>query len=286
MIRKNKNKLQLKYIILFILIGIILFLAIFSYTLKSNRKLTTVEQIIKDSITYTEKVIYSPVKYIKDIISDFTNLRKVKKENEILKDNIDKIDSIMTENIELKKQIKALKEELNIEYTLTDYEHLNATITSRNIGYWFNTITVDKGSYNGVKKDMIVINSKGLIGKVINTTNFTSTVKLITTSDTNSKISVMITNETSNLYGLIYNYNSKENVIEIEGISNSDKVNINDIVYTSGLGGIFPSGILIGKVKSISTDVYDLSKIIKVEPSVDFNNINYVTILKRKDNDL
>ena len=130
---------------------------------------------------------------------------------------------------------------------------------------------------------MIVINSKGLIGKIINTTNFTSTVKLITTSDTNSKISVIINGENKNLYGLIYGYNTKENAILIEGISNTDSVNIGDTIYTSGLGGIFPSGILIGTVKSISTDEYDLSKIIKVKPSADFNNLNYVTILKRKD---
>ena len=130
---------------------------------------------------------------------------------------------------------------------------------------------------------MIVINSKGLIGKIISTTNFTSTVKLITTSDTSSKISVIINGETKNLYGLIYGYDSKENVILVEGISNTDNVSIGDRIYTSGLAGIFPSGILIGTVKSISTDEYDLSKIIKVTPSADFNDLNYVTILKRKD---
>lgn len=45
-----------------------------------------------------------------------------------------------------------MKEELNIEYTLSDYEYLNATVISRNIGYWYNIITIDKGSYNGVEK--------------------------------------------------------------------------------------------------------------------------------------
>ena len=54
------------------------------------------------------------------------------------------------------------------------------------------------------------------------------------------------------------------------------------MVYTSGLGGIFPSGILIGEVSEITTDSYDLAKIIKVSPSADFNDINFVSVLKRK----
>ena len=71
--------------------------------------------------------------------------------------------------------------------------------------------------------------------------------------------------------------------MEVEGISNTEEVNVGDYVYTSGLGGVFPSGILIGTVESITTDEYDLAKIINVKPSADFNDINYVAILKRKD---
>ena len=82
---------------------------------------------------------------------------------------------------------------------------------------------------------------------------------------------------------IIKNYNYQKNYLEVEGISNTEKISIADLVYTSGLGGVFPSGILIGTVKEITTDEYDLSKIIQVAPIVDFNNINYVAILKRKD---
>ena len=129
---------------------------------------------------------------------------------------------------------------------------------------------------------MPVINAYGLIGKVISVTTFTSTVRLITTSDTNNKISVSIISENEKLNGLINGYDYNNQTLEVEGISNTKTVRVGDLVYTSGLGGVFPSGILIGKVESITTDSYDLSKIINITPSANFDNINYVTVLKRK----
>lgn len=281
--KKNTNKYPLRYIILIVILFFLLLMAIFSYTLKTDRKLNVVESLIRDTITGVSKVFYIPINYVVNLFDDFNELNNVKKENDLLRNELTKIDSINTQNIELKRQLKMLQEELNIEYSLTDYEYLNATITSRNIGFWYNTITIDKGNYNGVREDMIVINSKGLIGRVVSTTNFTSSVKLITTNDTNNKLSVLVTNSDYSLYGLLYNYNIEEGVLEVEGISNTEIVNINDLVYTSGMGGIFPSGILIGTVSAIDTDAYGLSKIIKVKPAVDFSSLNYVTVLKRKD---
>lgn len=281
MFRKRKS-IPKKYVLIMIIILIIIILVIFSFTLKRERKLNKVEAFFKDGLIYTEKIITYPFNYIKNVVGDYKELKNVKKDNDILETSTSRIESIESENIELRRQLEALKEELNITYTLSDYEYLNATVISRNVGYWYNKITIDKGTYNGVKKDMVVINSNGLIGKVIRTTTFTADVRLLTTSDTNNKISVHISNGDNNLYGLINGYDYENNILELEGISNTRDVNIGDYVYTSGLGGIFPSGILIGSVTEITTDSYDLAKIIKVKPASDFNNLNYVSILKRK----
>ena len=281
MFRKRKS-IPKKYVLMMVIILIIIILVIFSFTLKRERKLNKVEAFFKDGLIYTEKIITYPFNYIKNVVEDYKELKNVKKDNDILEISTSRIESIESENIELRRQLEALKEELNITYTLSDYEYLNATVISRNVGYWYNKITIDKGTYNGVKKDMVVINSNGLIGKVIRTTTFTADVRLLTTSDTNNKISVHISNGDNNLYGLINGYDYENNILELEGISNTRDVNIGDYVYTSWLGGIFPSGILIGSVTEITTDSYDLAKIIKVKPASDFNNLNYVSILKRK----
>lgn len=281
MAKKRKNNGRVTLIIALIITIIVL--AILSYTLKNDRKQNSVEGIGKDIIIEIEKVIAYPFNFLKDVFSDYIDLQQVRKENAILKSNVEEIDSLKAMNTELEKELKELKEELNIDNVLTDYEYLNATVVNRNTNYWYNTLTIDKGKNNGIEVGMVAINSKGLIGKVTNVSNFTADIKLITTSDTNNKISVTITNGESKVIGLINGYSYQDNIISVEGVSNTEDVKVGDMVYTSGLGGVFPSGILVGTVDSISTDSFGLAKIINVKPNVSFDDINYVSILKRSD---
>lgn len=279
---KYKN-IKPKHILILITTIIIVILAIFSYTLKPDRQQSKVEILIKDTTTSIFKIVSTPFDFIINKVNDFKELINIREKYNLLLPQVDRIESLTAENQELRDQLNAMKEELSIDYTVNGYDFLNATVISRNISYWYNTITIDKGSYNGVEIDMVVVNNKGLIGKVISTTTFTSEVRLITTNDTTNKISVAIKNGDKKIYALIKGYNYKENYLEVEGISIEQPVSPGDYVYTSGLGGVFPSGILIGKVENLTTDEFDLSKIINVTPSVSFNDINYVAILKRKE---
>lgn len=280
--RKRRN-MKNKYIYLVVLL-IVVVVAVLSYMIKTDKKLNVFESLIKDTMVGAQKVLYTPIRSFNSMIDDFFFLKDVLEENKILKSSVEKIESLEAENIELKQEINKLKEELNIDYVLSEYDYLNATVISRNSLYWYNTLTIDKGKHNGIEEGMVVINSTGLIGKIVNVSTFSSDVKLITTNDTNNKISVTVTSGNNKLTGLINTYSYEDGYLKVEGISNTETVNVGDYVYTSGLGGVFPSGILIGRVENIVTDVYDLSKIINVKPSANFDDINYVTILKRTDN--
>ncbi len=279
----KKKNIKTKHIVVGIILLIIIIIIILSATLKKDKELNKVESLIKDIVTSAEKIVYSPFKFVINKIDDYKELNNIRKKYELLLPQVDRIDSLNAENIELRKQLESMKKELKIEYTINDYEFLNATVINRNITHWYNTITIDKGTHNGVENDMVVVNSQGLIGRVISTTTFTSEVRLITTSDTINKISVTISDGKNSVNGLIKNYNYNTGYLEVEGVSNTEKVSNDAYVYTSGLGGIFPSGILIGKVANITTDEYDLAKIIDVSPIADFNDINYVAVLKRKE---
>ena len=183
--------------------------------------------------------------------------------------------------LEKNKELEELKKLNNISSTLTDFDKVSACVIERNRMYWFNTITINKGKSSGINENMVVVSGDGLIGRVIKVSSKTSEIKLITTNDINHKISVMIKKENDTIYGILSGYNNN-NLLEITSL-NKDIDNLDNFnVYTSGMGGMFPSGIIIGKVKGIKKDKYDVSKIIEVEPSSNFNELRFVNVLIRK----
>lgn len=185
-------------------------------------------------------------------------------------------------NASLEKEIKELKEALELNKTLTEYDPINSTIISRNKSYWFNTITIDKGKSSGVEKNMAVITKNGLIGKITSVSKNSSEVKLITSDDVNFKVSIAIkTNDVDN-YAILNGYDKKTGLITASGIDKTTNISKGDTVLTSGLGSMFPAGIYIGEVEDIKSDKYNLSKTVYIKTKQNFNDIHYVTVLKVK----
>lgn len=181
----------------------------------------------------------------------------------------------------LEEENKKLKESLDLNKTLTEYDIENATVLSRNKAYWLNTLTIDKGKKDGIKKDMLVVNEKGLIGIINKSYKNSSEVKLISTSEKDNTFHISIVIKTDkDYYGVLNGYDSDSNSLLIKNIDKDSNINIGDEVVTSGIGVFFPKGILIGKVERVIFDQYHLSKNIYVKTNQDFNDIHYVSILK------
>ncbi len=279
----KRKKIEKKYIILIILIFISLFLGFSSTLIKTDRKLNPFEKGIKDVSIFVIKLATKPSDFIKDKINDAKEKNKLYDKYKKLQKKVKETDLINAQKKELERELEEMKNMLDLNSALSESSYLNATVVNRNIGYWFNTITIDKGEKNGVKEDMAVITSEGLIGKITKVTNYTSTVKLITSEDANNKTSIRIEVNGKYIYGLLTGYNRDTNTFTVEGISDNSEIPSGSFVTTTGMGNVFPSGILVGKVKNISKDHFDLARTIEIESAVDFNNISYVTVLKRKD---
>ncbi len=278
----EKKTINKKYIILIAVFVVALVLGITNAIIMNKENLSPFEKSIKDATLAVTKILYKPVDFVKDKMKEHSEKQDLYEKYKELEKKVKETDLIQSEKEELEREVENLKKTLELNQTLSESSYLNATVVNRNLGYWYNTITIDKGSYNGVEKDMPVIVSEGLIGKVTKVTNFNSTVKLITSDDVNNKTSVKIKVGDKFVYGLLSGYDKQKRTFIVEGISDNTEIPKDSVVTTTGMGDSFPSGIVVGKVKRVTTDNFDLAKTVEVTSSVDYDDLSFVTILKRK----
>lgn len=178
---------------------------------------------------------------------------------------------------EIKSENDELRKMLSVGKSLTDYEPIYATVVERNSSYWFNTLTINKGSYDGIKEGMAVVDYSGLVGNIEKVSFGTSVVKLITSNQKYNNISVKINSKE----GINKILTVSNNNLVIEGINKNSDILIGDSVVTNGLSNKFPSGILVGKVTFLESDSYNVSNIAYVEPAANLENVRFVAVLKR-----
>lgn len=261
--RKKKKELKIYYIALSVVLVLLLIVS-----LLINRDGNHSYNVLKTVSMAIDKVMMYP----------FTALNsdkgKKQSESEIIQVN---------QNKELEAEIQELKEALELNKTLTEYDPVNATVLSRNRSYWFNTMTIDKGTSSGIKENMAVITKNGFIGKITKAYANSSEIKLITSDDLNFKVSVSIRSNGNDYYAIMNGYDAEKGYIQVSGIDKTTMINKGDIVLTSGLGELFPAGIYVGEVEEISNDKYNLTKTLYIKTKQNFNNIHYVTVLKVKE---
>ena len=202
-------------------------------------------------------------------------------ENKQLKSRLSEYASTQAELADIKAENKRLLEIIGKEEDLREYEPIHATVISRNPDQWEEKIIIDKGEVHGIEKNMAVMTANGLIGKVVLVTPFTSTVELLSTENRNFRVAAVIPGEEESAFGLIEGYDRKRSELIMKRIDSSFEVEVGQKVISSGLGGIFPKGLLIGEVTEVSTDDYGLTKLAYIRPAADFSMLDHVIIAKR-----
>ena len=278
----NKKRFDKRYLLILIVVAIALVLVVLAASLNNDRDLNPVEKVAKDIGTVVLKVVSAPFNFVQDKIDEAVEKNNLYEKYKELQNKEDQVDSVIAQNENLQNEVDKLKETLELNTILSDKVYLNATVVSRNIGYWYDEVTIDKGSKNGIEKGMAVVTTDGLIGQITKVSNYSSTVKLLSNENMSDKISVKIKVGDDYVYGLISMYDSKTNTYTVEGISENVDIEEGADVVTTGMGTIFPSGLMVGTAQKVTTDNFDLSKVVEVKASVDFDDLDYVTVLKRK----
>ena len=261
-----KKGTQQKFSLLGLIFFSIIFLILGSYNFKVVNfvKITIKEIVYRSSfiVSGPEKIIEDSFNRITDHINHYSSYQLIKKELEKLKSKDLSKQIITLENIRYKKLVD--------DYFIKNNEIVAKVLIDRNSPF-LRSVVLNKGSKNNIKLGMAVLDDEYLIGKVVEVNFFTSRVLLL--SDINSKIPVSIS---PNDIQAIMSGDGKEDGT-LQYIQEVDLKNDNDemIVVTSGAGGLFKSGILVGKINAIENTT---TNSLKVDIYKDFTQLKYVKV--------
>ncbi|AYE34813.1 rod shape-determining protein MreC [Clostridium septicum] len=271
-----KNKLAVTIIVLSVA-----FLGIIMYTVNSQQK-DIVSSGVGTVIGPLQKIVYKVNDKIKGSLSFVFNFSKVKEENEELtKKNID-LENKLLEYEKLKDENNRLRDILNFKNSKNNYDYLGCEIIGHSGGNITNGYIIDKGENNGLKKGMVVISDKGLVGQVTSTGSNWAIVESLVNE--NIAVSVMV-NSTRETTGILKGYkdHSNQNLTQVTNLPMDSAIKEGDVIVTSGLGKVYPREIRIGEVVSVETDNVKVMKSAIVKPYVDFNKLEELFVIIPKE---
>lgn len=267
--------------LILLLVGIIVLVALISFSLRDRQNASLPEQIVNDVVGFGQSIFSKPTHYVTNVIGNIDAILNTYEENKRLKARLTEYAENQAALMDVQAENKRLRDIIGKEEDLRAYEPVHATVISRNPDQWEEKIIIDKGQVHGVKENMAVITANGLIGKIILVNKFTSTVELLSTENRNFRVAAVIPGE-KHAFGLIEGYDRTRRELIMKRIDSSFEVEEGQKVISSGLGGIFPAGLFIGEVTEVSTDDHGLTKMVFIRPAADFSMLDHVIVTKRQ----
>ncbi len=223
---------------------------------------------VQNGLTYLKNKIAGNNTFFEDINNLKTENESLKKQNEELNKSLSELGIIKAEN-------KTLREYANLSDEYTKYTTVPAYIIDRDWGNLNSTIIINVGKREGVESNMPVVSADGVVGYVISSTETTAKVQPII--DPSSSISGIMSISRDNL--IVKGELGKSNELKATYISADADLVLNDDVETSGIGGIYPKGLKIGKLIEIVEAENVTEKYAIIKPAVDFSKIETVLVI-------
>lgn len=282
MATKNKTSFRFRFSE-FLLIGLIL-LSSFLLAFSSGKFVLNFKQIGFSVLSTFEKGVHTVVDGVSNTVNAVSELRKLKKDYNELVIKLEHYEQMQRSNADITKENNRLKEQLDFSVSLEE-KNIPAQIISRDLDNAFSYLTIDKGSVNGIKKNMPVIayqnGNQGLVGKVIQVGTFTSQIMPI--YNTNNIVSARIQN-TRDL-GLVNGLGSQDQPLLMQYIRKRvlEELSYGDIVVTSGENDNYMRDIPIGSISKITVLDYNSSLNIELTPIIDFSRLETVIVVNQKE---
>lgn len=266
-----KNKLAVTIVLLSVA-----FCGMIIYSLQSDAN--GISSSVSTVVSPLQKIVYNINSRVKETVDFFLNFSEVKLENEQLKQKNAELANELIEYESLKDEVERLREALNFTESRSNYNYVGVNI----IGYSGSSLSdgyiIDKGSNDGIAKNMVVVSYKGLVGKVTKVSSNFAVVQSIL----NENIAVAVMDQqTRDATGVLQGLSDKKdtNMTVVYNLPIDSDVKEGDIIITSGLGKIYPKEMPVGTVVSVQEDNVKVMKSAVVEPFVNFNKLEELFVV-------
>ena len=245
-----------------------------------DAKTTSQERVIRVWTQAVANFVQSPVTSVTSSVTNYfqsiSNLRTAQSENDVLKQRVQELEVEVQKKEELTKENERLKTLLELK-TESKYKILPAQIIGRDPSLWFDSAIINRGSLDGVKLNMPIVNNGGLIGRVIAVSPITAQINLVT-KDKSGLGGVIGELATSNAIGVVSGTGKKE-LLEMGYIPGTVEVQVGEMVYTSGQDGIYPAGLKLGEVAEVRPGSATVPQQIFIRPSAKLYSMQEVAVL-------
>ena len=205
------------------------------------------------------------------------DIMNVHEQNKVLMAEIEELRAKNMAANEFEAENQRLRALLGYKETATQFDLVAARVIGRESATWSSTIVVNRGTTDGIANDMAVVTSMGLVGHISEVNLNSSKVQLIL--DPRSSVGTLIQRPESRVAGIVEGDINNPTMPRMINIPKNSDVIVGDVVVTSGFGGIYPKGIVVGKIKDIQNEESGLLKYGVVDTTVDFQKLEDVAII-------
>jgi rod shape-determining protein MreC len=256
------------YLFAAVMIGHIILI---SAQVNTKRGVPMLEEVTFGTFAEVQRATTSLLSSIYEGWTGYVAVQQVRRENERLRQEVGQLQIKLQEERALASQSRNLQQLLDLRQQ-TSLETAAANVIAGGASPDFRTLTIDKGSNEGVKTDQAVISPVGVVGRVIIPSGRASKVQLLI--DRNAAAGAIV--ERSRAQGVVLGTGTDR--LRMDYVSSAADLKIGDQVTTSGIDGIYPKGFVIGQIESLERGAGMYTSVI-IKPAVEFSSIEEVLVV-------
>jgi len=255
----------------------VLLLAMMTVSAVDRGKVTVFEDIVGIIVTPIQNMVTTISDKSGDFAAIFSEHKALIKENEQLRDRVSELENQARDAEQALIENEALKGLLDIKQNNPDFKFCPALVVATDHSGYSYTVTLNAGSADGIKRRDVVITPEGIAGYVSEVG--TTWCKVTTILDSSCEMGVMIT-RTQDIGVLEGDFSlASDGLCKVSYLSNEVRLSSGDSVVTSGIGGIFPAGLVVGNVQEVKPEKHGISQYAVTSPAVDIENLENVFVI-------